>query len=1265
MPKITKATAKKYLKKSKQLLFGTLSFIITLTSIQIQTASSFYATQATTGPYADVDVTTANNEVPRTLIENEPNKVVEKPVEKQGQQPLPALESANANMKAYSDMEALGYSEDKGARTLESKTFVKGGMSETFVYTGPIHYQSNTGSLEDYDLTLTKNKRTKNGIQTHTPKQTDMPITIPESLNPNSPISISTAKGKMTIAPQTSLENPEIAGQVARYKQSDGHTTSVITLDSGVKIKETYTSGLPEEITYIKTVPAGFTLQNLADNKGVGIVEEGTNLTVGTMGLPQVIAGNEIYPGDIQIKATPTAVKNRYEISIYGLKNVVALPTPTPMFPIDIITSDVLLDQGQVIIYGINMHDSNQTYGPGKGNSFGEMFMLGFNNNALYYPTGLYRSIVNTTVGDWRGLLGDGREVTNATFGMLEFTASGTTFTEDDLSFRAYRIEDDYGGRPADVTWDQWIGASANLLANDAQVFSKTLNTFAEFNITEAVTAWYSGAPNYGLYLDGAREDAGLLFLNHDSSNSYIPSFDGIDGRPYIRITHQKVHPIPDDYDINETTVNLRPFTSAQQGGLLHFQALGFDGIATPGSAIDLEVYEVEGGKKVHSQVIKAQSGYRNFPYYEPPLYPEIEKVQKYYGLKSNWQAANLLYTKDLAKDKLYGVKVRAQKIDGNGQVTQTGNWVESDRFQVYKAKGFDHLPRILNFYGLHSNQQRVTLLTDNHMRDELILENNEIFIRNPQENKGKPYIGPPLSEKDKEQIDGYLMGQGKHCEFGYEPINLNTGNFYYTYEDSSFFDYDKQFDLTRHYNAMAGSTEGMFGRNWEFTWQKHLTFRADGSAIFHDGTGRRVTLDKQQDGSYTAPFGEQLRLTEIKVGEKDYTYENGYYDTVDDAPKTQTDRINVYEYRLSDSTGKVYTFTRDGQIKEIILDRYGKTINYDYNAKQMINKITTASGKEINFAYNDAGYVNKMTLPDKTAITYSYDSEGNLTTFTDALGYTVTYEYKDAQKPNLMTSYLDRQQGDMIIVNTYDEQNRVIKQVDAKGDTVRFAYFGDHTEITNFNGDKEYVYVDDFKRTTKKIAADGLEKKQTYDGNNNLMMQNNPTTAEMGFVYDTKQNKLAETRIDGKTKLYAYNDQSMPTTVTNFDGTETQFTYDAYDNMTGIYYADGSSVESTYNQHGQKLTEKDRNGNVVSFGYDAAGNQITSTNAFGTKTKTYDGLSMITSQSDAAGLTTTYIRNNRGELLAQHQPQASTTYAYDADGQKLFETDGNGNQKR
>ena len=36
-------------------------------------------------------------------------------------------------------------------------------------------------------------------------------------------------------------------------------------------------------------------------------------------------------------------------------------------------------------------------------------------------------------------------------------------------------------------------------------------------------------------------------------------------------------------------------------------------------------------------------------------------------------------------------------------------------------------------------------------------------------------YSPAPLTDQDKMRIDGALMGRGLHCEFGFEPVNLNT----------------------------------------------------------------------------------------------------------------------------------------------------------------------------------------------------------------------------------------------------------------------------------------------------------------------------------------------------------------------------------------------------------------------------------------------------------------------------------------------------------
>lgn len=67
-------------------------------------------------------------------------------------------------------------------------------------------------------------------------------------------------------------------------------------------------------------------------------------------------------------------------------------------------------------------------------------------------------------------------------------------------------------------------------------------------------------------------------------------------------------------------------------------------------------------------------------------------------------------------------------------------------------------------------------------MQDALVIAGNTLFIRNPQTNV--PYSPGELTDIDKMKIDGALMGRGLHCEFGFEPVNLNIGNFYMEQED-------------------------------------------------------------------------------------------------------------------------------------------------------------------------------------------------------------------------------------------------------------------------------------------------------------------------------------------------------------------------------------------------------------------------------------------------------------------------------------------------
>lgn len=71
-------------------------------------------------------------------------------------------------------------------------------------------------------------------------------------------------------------------------------------------------------------------------------------------------------------------------------------------------------------------------------------------------------------------------------------------------------------------------------------------------------------------------------------------------------------------------------------------------------------------------------------------------------------------------------------------------------------------------------------------------------------------------------------MGRGLHCEFGFEPINLNTGNFYLDRTDVSITDVDGKFEITRAYNSKAVGINSLFGRGWSFAFNEQLSSDED-----------------------------------------------------------------------------------------------------------------------------------------------------------------------------------------------------------------------------------------------------------------------------------------------------------------------------------------------------------------------------------------------------------------------------------------------------
>lgn len=154
----------------------------------------------------------------------------------------------------------------------------------------------------------------------------------------------------------------------------------------------------------------------------------------------------------------------------------------------------------------------------------------------------------------------------------------------------------------------------------------------------------------------------------------------------------------------------------------------------------------------------------------------------------------------------------------------QTSGKKSSDTFLIYKVTQYDTLPKIANYYGVPLKQ----IAFDNRIQDMLVVKNNTLFIRNPKKNANKPYNPPALTDDVKKDIDMLLMGRGLHCEFGFEPININTGNFYLDRTDATIRDVNDEFEITRFYNSKAAGINSLFGRGWSFAFNEQLSSDED-----------------------------------------------------------------------------------------------------------------------------------------------------------------------------------------------------------------------------------------------------------------------------------------------------------------------------------------------------------------------------------------------------------------------------------------------------
>ena len=407
-----------------------------------------------------------------------------------------------------------------------------------------------------------------------------------------------------------------------------------------------------------------------------------------------------------------------------------------------------------------------------------------------------------------------------------------TRWSKGTSEFGLYEVEQPW--EVGSLTWNNQITYDHYFV--DSQTASTVRGEALSYDVTEVVSAWINGASvNNGLVMKALVEPGGAaavaagaymqceVFYNNASA-SYAPKL-------VVSWTGELVD--LENMSLDDTTIDIYPVVARNGDKSTNTLGVVAHGLAKAGSTVTYSLVNGSTGATEAATTLKYPDSSAYAGSYPTAL--------EYNRRLSNWQSEVF---SGLTPGQLYYVTAQAS-FEG-----ETGATVTSDTFLIYREGAFDVLPRIANHYGVDLN----TIMADMRMQDALTKEGNRIFIRNPQNTSA--YVAGALSDYYKAMIDGLLLGRAENCEFGFDPINLNTGNYYLEYSDVSITDIGGDFGITRQYNAKGAAYNGSLGYGWNFTYDERLGELEDGSLIWLMNTGGIITFTKDGEG-YHAPAGQ------------------------------------------------------------------------------------------------------------------------------------------------------------------------------------------------------------------------------------------------------------------------------------------------------------------------------------------------------------------------------------------------------------------------
>jgi RHS repeat-associated protein len=457
-----------------------------------------------------------------------------------------------------------------------------------------------------------------------------------------------------------------------------------------------------------------------------------------------------------------------------------------------------------------------------------------------------------------------------------------------------------------------------------------------------------------------------------------------------------------------------------------------------------------------------------------------------------------------------------------------------------------------------------------------------------------------------------------------------------------------------------------------------------------------------------------------------------GYCAPPQDKTATLTYDNSHSTYTYSPSPSGSYTYNSAGTFPGSLAsetDAAGENLTVSYrtpapgsgNCPSTANwcqTIASASGRALTIGYNSANLITSVTDPMGRQWAYAYNSASQLTSATDPMGKVTSYTYGQGSSgdPSLTNNLLsitnpNAQPGGPdaghATVNAYDNQGRVISQIDPAGNSTTFSYCVNTQArncLSSAAGNGAVTVTDPQGNQTKFTYSSGVLTATaawngTVDGAGATLATSSYTTPNQA---DGSQLSTADVDGNGNVTTYQYNSAGYATTTTTPDGIGSQTAaltrtitplgdvscYSSFELASAC--AQNSGPQPV--QPGQPITppatpaaglvetQFDTNGNQLYTTESVDGTAVTSYTLFQGNSVTLNGTNIACATKppspslpcatiSAAGVVTQLTYDAFGDLAASSTPDGNsggevskTTYTYDGDGEPTGVTSPDGN---